>query len=118
MEKQIKETIIDILDSISVIEESIQGIGFEDYRTDRKRMIQVVGHFGTIIEKAAMLPESFRDQYPDIPWVDINNLVNRFIRSDFGIDEQVVWKAAKIELRHLRKLFDDVFFNRERAHVF
>ena len=62
------------------------------------------------------MPETYKQLNDPVPWSDVIELILKFNNEDFGIDESMVWRAAKIELKHLRKLLDDVFFKRERSH--
>ena len=51
MDENIIKSLDIIVDSISVIEENLAGMGFRDYRIDRKRMITVVESFGVILSE-------------------------------------------------------------------
>ncbi len=117
MENGTKEILLDILDHIAFIEEELQGFAFNDYRTDRKKKIQIVDSFSSIIECINELPDDMKKQSEPVPWNDVIELVLKFNNMDFGIDESLVWKAAKIELRHLRKLLDATYFGREKSHL-
>ncbi|MDQ1266392.1 MAG: hypothetical protein QG635_1544 [Bacteroidota bacterium] len=103
IEKDIFERLYAITDSISVIDESLQGLGFGEYYNDRKKMILVVRQFETIISSVKALPEEFKAKYPEIDWEEIENLGNSFIHYESGVDEEKVWGAAKHKLHRLYK---------------
>jgi uncharacterized protein with HEPN domain len=117
MEKGNKDILIDVLDHIAFIEEELQGMAFEDYRTDRKKKILIVNSFTCILENINDLPDDFKKLSDPVPWNEVIELVLKFNNMDFGIDDTLVWHAAKIELKHLRRLLDDVFFQREKSHI-
>ena len=112
MEKDELNGLTDLLDSISFIRESLQGIAFNEFRTDRRLMILIIKEFGNIIEIIGNFTPEFKEKYSDVPWNETIDLILLFVNSTFGVDEEIVWKASKIELRHLEKLINDVFFRR------
>lgn len=116
MEKNVKDILLDVLDHIAFIEEELQGLAFEDYRIDRRKKILVVDSFSSIIECINELPEELKKPGSPVPWSEVIELILKFNNEDFGIDETMIWHAAKIELKHLRKLLDDVYFKREKSH--
>ena len=105
MEISVKKFLIDSIDAISLIEETLQGTAFEDYRNDRSKMITVVQSFDSIINSVRTVPAEIKILYPEIPWFDIEDFRNTFEPDDYGIDENAVWKASKIRLRIFKKNF-------------
>jgi len=110
MASDIINYVYDIQDLISSIDENLQGIGYEDFRINRKIKIDVVQSFEKILHCMNSIPDDSKSEYPDIPWVEISNLKDKILSADSGIDEEIVWKAAKIELKQLNKLFNFIFF--------
>ena len=103
MTNEIKENLNQILDSISTIEESIQGIGFDDYHTDRRRKILAVECFENIISLMHNIPEDFKANSTDIEWAEIAGLRKLFVNHEFGINEHEIWNASKKTIRRLKK---------------
>ena len=63
----------------------------------------------TVIGEAAnQLPDSLRDDHPDVPWRQPTRLRNRIVHGYWGIDLEVVHTAALVELpdfvRHVREV--------------
>ena len=48
--------------------------------------------------------------------IDQITYIKNYITPDTGINEKLVCHGAKIEFKHLRKLLDDVFFNRQKSY--
>jgi uncharacterized protein with HEPN domain len=94
----------DIKDLISEIEETLQGIGFNDYRSDRRRMIFVVRRLETILNNLELLDEDFREKHKDIPWDEVADYRSKILGNSFEINEQEVWTIAKIKLMKLKKI--------------
>lgn len=103
MESILKEALIQILDSITIIEESLQGIGFDSYRTNRKIKIEVVQQFESIMSVVLNLPESIKEKYPELPWYLVYVTKVQFVDPQNGIKDEEVWNTAKKDLKKLRK---------------
>ena len=52
------------------------------------RSIEIIG------EAARAVPESMREQYPEIGWRALNAMRNRLIHAYFGVDYEIVWDVA------------------------
>lgn len=109
MNEAIFNPLSDILDAITEIQESLQGLGFHDYRSNRKIKIQTVTSLGHIIEAAESIPNHLKKEYPEFPWDYIHKFISLIVGDNMGIDEDTIWKIVKIELKHLEKLIKDVF---------
>ena len=97
-----------ILDAIASIEESIEGISFDDYHTDRQRRILTVEQFGLITSTMRQMPAEFKLAHPEIDWGEFAGLWERFLHHDFGINEQEIWKASKKTIKNLQKQIDSL----------
>lgn len=110
MNDKIVEFLSDAVDSISVIEETLQGVGYNDYRNDRKMKITVVDSFENLFEAVRHIPEEIRAEYSDVPWEEFENMRLDIKDENYGVDEERVWKWAKIKLRKIKKLLNQAFF--------
>ena len=82
----------DIIDSGAKILEYSQNLSFEDFINDSKTVDAVIRNFEIIGEAANLLPEEFKDKYPNIDWHRIRGFRNRIVHDYFGIDYSIVWK--------------------------
>jgi uncharacterized protein with HEPN domain len=99
-----------VVDSISIIEEHLAGIGYQDYKTDRRKMIIVVENFETILEALHSIPQDIKDAHPDIDWESFDGFRARISDPNHGINEEEVWSIAKMKLTKLKKLINQSFF--------
>ena len=104
MENTVRKMLIEVNDSVSLIEETLQGIGYEDFRNDRFKKIIVVENFEKIIDKFAQIPDELQDEIHGIPWEEIQHLSDKFLNSEYEIDNQEVWKTAKSQLKKIKTL--------------
>jgi len=84
----------DIVEAAGHIAGFIQGMdhsGFQESELVRSAVVQKLSLIG---EAAARVSEQLRDGHPEIPWPKIVAFRNILIHSYFGIDWDVVWKAA------------------------
>lgn len=58
----------DILDAMLAIEQFVEGISFDEFKTDDKTSSAVIRKFEIIGEAAKHIPEEIRNKYPLIPW--------------------------------------------------
>jgi len=92
----------DILDSINDIEDFINGMGFDDFRNDRKTINAVVRSIEIIGEASKKIPKKIKDKHRDIPWKKMAGMRDKLIHEYFGIDLEILWKVASEEINTLR----------------
>ncbi len=103
---KIENIIDDISDIISDILQSIQGIGFQDYRIDRKLKIYIVRKFLEIDALAKSVYEEEESAYPHVPWKELRTLIDNFVNSESGVDDNVIWDKARRVLSSIQKKLD------------
>jgi len=69
-----------------------KNLSFEDFLKDSKTVDAVIRNFEVIGEAANLLPEGFKDKYPEIDWHRIRGFRNRIVHDYFGIDYSIVWE--------------------------
>ena len=84
--------------AMSRIAEYIEGYDFDRFRKDYKTVDAVIRNFEVIGEAAKNLPDSLKEQNPDVPWDEMYLLRNRVSHEYFGIDYEIIWDVC---LNHL-----------------
>ncbi len=84
----------DMLQSMSVIREYINGLDFEAFERNRLIRDGVVRNLEIIGEATRKVPDDVKLQHPEIPWKPIYRLRNIIAHEYFGIDYAVVWRIA------------------------
>jgi uncharacterized protein with HEPN domain len=85
----------DIIEAMSAIEQFVEGVDFEDFKNDDMRSSAVIRKFELIGEAAKRVPESIKQEYPDIPWKDMAGMRDRLIHFYFGIKYELVWNTIR-----------------------
>ena len=102
MEKSDNIFLIHILDSISKIEQYLDGIEKEEY--DKNTLIQdgVIRQLEIIGEAAKNISSALRESNTQLPWQDMAGMRDKLIHHYFGIDTELVWETAKNDLPFLK----------------
>lgn len=102
MKRVYEDYLQDILDSINDIDVFIKGMNYRQFKNDRKTVNAVVRSIEVIGEASKKIPKNIRDKYPELPWKKMAGMRDKLIHEYFGIDMEILWKAAKEEIPHLR----------------
>ena len=101
-----KNTVIYLLhitESISAIEEYLQGISETQFHNKRQLQDSVVRRLEIIGEAVKNVPLEYRDQHKNIPWKKIAGMRDKLIHHYFGVDLDLVWKISTETLPELKK---------------
>jgi uncharacterized protein with HEPN domain len=84
----------DIQLSMQRISEYIEGFDFVKFKQDYKTVDAVVRNFEIIGEASKKLPNSFKEKYPQVPWLEMYYLRNKVSHEYHGIDYSIIWDVA------------------------
>jgi uncharacterized protein with HEPN domain len=104
----VKDYLIDILENIKDIDVFIEGMDYEDLKTDKKTQYAVIRCLEVIGEAAKKIPEQSRNKYPGIPWQEISGMRDKLIHDYFGIDLETVWDTIQEDLFPLKKAVESL----------
>lgn len=82
----------------------VEGLGKEDFLTDRRTQSAVVMSLVVIGEAATKVMDrypEFADRHPDVPWRSMRGMRNRIAHGYFEINLDVVWDTVQIALPEL-----------------
>jgi uncharacterized protein with HEPN domain len=65
---------------------------------DEKTVDSVVRNLEIIGEAANRLPQTFKNQFPDMEWPKIIGLRHRIVHDYFNIDVEMVWQIIQTDL--------------------
>ncbi|GAB4143282.1 MAG: DUF86 domain-containing protein [Planctomycetaceae bacterium] len=97
-----RDSLEDILNSIVLIEQYVDGVLFDQFATDLLCQDAVVRRFEIMGEAAKRVSEDVRNQFPSIPWKAMSRMRDRVIHGYDTIDVKIVWNTIQSELPNLR----------------
>jgi len=102
-ERQIKDSLQDMLEAARRIILYIENTVFEEFQKDFKTQDAVLRNLEVLGEAAKNIPEDFRYDHPNLPWSEMARTRDRLIHHYFGVNLDVVWGIAELELPKLIK---------------
>jgi len=103
MVKDYKILISHILECIDKIEEYVKSITKEEFLRSTQIQDAVMRRVEIIGEAVKHIPEDVKVKYADIPWKRIAGMRDILIHEYFGVDLELTWKVAKVEILDLKK---------------
>lgn len=94
----------DILESLNLIEQFVEGMKMEDFKNDVKTSDAVIKRFENIGEATKHISEEIRAKYPEIPWKEMAGMRDKLIHLYFGVKHELVWTAIKSRIPAIKPL--------------
>lgn len=101
-QRDIRLWLIDIRDSIGNILTFSDGLDLERFDRDIVVKHAVLHNFAIIGEAVSKLPDSLKENYPEIPWREIKGFRNYVIHEYFGLDASIIWQIIQTDLPQLK----------------
>lgn len=92
-----------IIESIGYIEEYTRGKTREDFLHIVELQDKVVRRLEIIGEAVRHLSVTLKSEHPDVPWKEIAGMRDVLIHEYFGIDMELTWEAATIDVLKLKR---------------
>ena len=101
-ERDIRDYLQDILTTIEMVDQFIDGMSFDDFQNDPKTVFAVTRAIEIIGESTKKIPMPLREQYPEIPWKGVTGMRDKVIHTYFGVKLNVLWDTTQQDLKRLK----------------
>lgn len=108
MNREYKDYIFDVIDSIQKIEVFTKDISFEQFSKDEKTVFAVIRALEIIGEAVKKIPATVKNKYPDIPWKEIAGMRDKLIHEYFGVNVKVIWKTIKEDIPTIKPFIKNI----------
>ena len=102
----------DILEAIDRIQEYVEDITRDVFAADRMRFDAVIRNLEIIGEAVKGVPDSVRQNYPDVEWRKIAGLRDILIHKYFSINVEIVWDVVDSKLPILKTQLQQIIKER------
>ena len=102
-----RERLRDILEAIERVEK-YAARGKATFENDELVQVWILHHLQVIGEAARALKPELKENFPDIPWVDIIGMRNVLVHHYFEIDTEIVWTVVERDLPSLKTLIQEL----------
>ncbi len=107
-----KRSDIDLLDDIlkcmEKIQSYIEGLTYNQFSNDLKTQDAIIRNIEIIGEATKYLSDGIRRKYRHIPWKEIAGTRDRLIHGYFGVNIDIVWEIATIDIPKLKVQIEEI----------
>ena len=82
IKRQIQGYLQDILDAVAAIEQFTTDVDFNTFSQNLEKVFAVSRAIEIMGEAVKRIPDSMRDQYPNIPWRDVAGMRDKLIHGN------------------------------------
>lgn len=91
-----------ILECIELIEEYLKGLTETEFLNSTQQQDAIIRRVELIGEAVKNIAPVVKDRYPEIPWKRIAGMRDILVHDYLGLDLEITWKVAQVEIPELK----------------
>jgi len=95
----------------------VAGMGFDAFVADDKTASAVLQKLKIVGEAAKKVPETIRQDYPQIPWQQMAGMRDQIVHTYFAVDYVVVWDTLKVDIPQFQPIIKQILKDTEEEHI-
>ena len=103
-----KEFLLDIIEAIKRIELYTKELSYQDFLQKIETQDAVIRNFEIIGEAVKNISKNLKARYNNLQWKEIAGMRDKVIHFYFGVNWDIVWKAAKDNLPQLKEKIERI----------
>jgi uncharacterized protein with HEPN domain len=103
-----KEFLLDMMEAIKRIKLYTEELNYKDFLQKIETQDAVVRNLEIIGEAAKNISKDLKIKYNNIPWKEIAGMRDKVIHFYFGVNWDIVWRAAKDRLPQLKEKIEGI----------
>lgn len=97
-----------ILTCIDFIEKYSKDKKYDDLIANRMMQDAIIRQIEIIGEATSRIPKTFKDKYPELPWIDMKDMRNKLIHNYFGVNIRHVWNVVEQDIQPLKMQIENI----------
>ena len=98
----------DILICMGKIQLYLKGLIYDQFSNDSKTQDAIIRNIEIIGEATKHLSDTIKLRYKHIPWKEIAGTRDRLIHGYFGVNIDIVWEIATIDIPKLKAQIEEI----------
>ena len=107
----------DIFEAMDAAQAFVSGMGFDAFVADDKTTSAVLQKIKIVGEAAKKVPETIRQDYPQLPWQQMTEIRDQIVHAYFAVDYTVVWDTLKVDIPQLQPIIRQILEDLEKESV-
>lgn len=106
MNRNYKIFLKDILKSMKLIQEYVEGMDFETFQNDQRTVDAVIRNIEIIGEATKHIPQNVKNEYSKVPWKEMARMRDKMIHGYFTIMHEILWQTANHDIPETKPLIE------------